>query len=241
MWRGVLVLTLVVASRASAQPPERSHEAYARGEALYQAGDFLGAAASFEQAYALERDPSILFNIAQAYRFGKACAKAAASYRRFLAAESAAPNAPQIREYIAEQERCAAQQAQAEQAEAARTAPAPAEPALADRGRTRRRSGLVLGGAGLLALGAGGYFSWRVQGLEREREGCAPCRLEQLEALDRRGGRAELAQLVAYGVGSLAVAGGVWLYVTGRRVREAPSVAITPVGSGGVVVGTLRF
>ena len=244
MWRGVLVVTLAIAaiaasaSRASAQP-EPSNDAYARGEAQYQAGDFLGAAASFEQAYAVERDPSILFNIAQSYRFGKACAKAADSYRRFLAAVSAAPNAPQIREYIAEQERCAARQA--DEARPARTEPAPAVTPPADRGRTRRLSGLALGGAGLLALGAGGYFSWRVQGLEREREDCPPCRLEELEDLDRRGGRAELAQVLAYGIGGLAVAGGVWLYVTGSRAREAASVAIAPVGSGGVVVGTLRF
>jgi len=82
MWRGVLALTFAVASQASARPPEGSSEAYARGEAQYQAGEFLAAAASFEEAYARERDPSILFNIAQAYRFGKACAKAADSYRR---------------------------------------------------------------------------------------------------------------------------------------------------------------
>jgi hypothetical protein len=239
MWRGVLVLTLAVASRASAQPQEGSSEAYARGEAQYRAGEFLAAAASFEEAYAAERDPSILFNLAQAYRFGKACAKAADSYRRYLAAVSDAPNAPQVRDYIAEQERCA--QREADGALRARAAPPPVVKPPSDRGRARRLGGVALGGAGVVALGAGAYLSWRVGDLEREREACAPCRLEQLDELDRRGRRAELAQILAYGVGGLAVAGGVVLYVAGHRAREASSLAIVPAGRGGLVVGTLRF
>jgi tetratricopeptide (TPR) repeat protein len=238
MRRGVLVLALAIASEASAQPQERSHEAYARGEAQYQAGDFLAAAASFEQAFALERDPSILFNVAQAYRFGKACAKSADAYRRFLAAVSDAPNAPQVREYIVEQERCAQSQADAARDTRGARPPVPERPA--DRGRARRIGGLAIAGAGGLALGAGAYFSWRVGDLEREREGCQ-CTLDRLEDLDARGRRAELAQIAAYGLGGLAIAGGVWLYVSGRRPREAPSVAVAPLGSGGIVVGMLRF
>ncbi|HWO19531.1 MAG TPA: hypothetical protein VNO30_12175 [Kofleriaceae bacterium] len=240
MRRGVLVLalTLAFANPASAQPPERSHEAYARGEAQYQAGDFLAAAASFEQAFALERDPSILFNVAQAYRFGKACAKAAGAYRRFLAAVSDAPNAAQIREYITEQERCAQSQADAARGTPERPPPIPERPA--DRGRARRIGGLALAGAGVLALGAGGYFSWRVGDLEREREACT-CTLDRLEDLDARGRRAELAQVAAYGLGGLALASGVWLYVSGRAAREAPAVAVAPLGSGAIVVGMLRF
>ena len=238
MWRGALVLTFAVASQAYARPPEGSSEAYARGEAQYQAGEFLAAAASFEEAYALERDPSILFNIAQAYRFGKSCAKAADSYRRFLAAVSDAPNARQVRDYIAEQERCA--RPPVNEQPPPRTGPAVVGPR-PERGRALRLSGLALGGAGLLALGAGGYFTWRVHDLEREHEDCSPCRLEELEALDRRGRRAEIAQLLAYGISGLALGGGVLLYVAGHQLREAPSVAIVPVGRGGMVAGTLRF
>ena len=239
MWRGVLVSILVVAGPAFAQPAAGSSGAYARGEAQYEAGEFLGAAASFEEAYAAERDPLILFNIAQAYRFGKACAKAADAYRRFLAAVSDAPNAAQVRDYIAEQEQCA--QRQADEARRVRTEPPPPVAPAPDRGRARRAAGLAVAGAGVLALGAGGYFSWRVGDLEQEREGCTPCRLADLEELDRRGRRAELAQILAYGAGGLAVAGGVWLYVTGRREREAPGVAVVPAGRGGVVMGTFRF
>jgi tetratricopeptide (TPR) repeat protein len=239
MWRGVLVLIFAVASEAYARPPEGSSEAYARGEAQYQAGEFLAAAASFEEAYAREHDPSILFNIAQAYRFGKACAKAADHYRRFLAAVSDAPNARQVRDYITEQERCARPPAN-EQPPPRTGPPAVAGPRPA-RGRALRLSGLALGGAGLLALGAGSYFTWRVHDLEREHEGCSPCRLEALEALDRRGRRAEIAQLLAYGIGGLALGGGVLFYVAGHQLREASSVAIVPVGRGGIVAGTLRF
>jgi len=237
MWRGVLVLTLAVASEASAQPPASSSEAYARGEQQYQAGEFLRAAASFEEAYAIERDPSILFNVAQAYRFGRACAKAAESYRRYLAAVSDAPNAQQVRDYIVEEDLCVRQ---AGEAKPPRAEPAPGgQPP--ERGRTRRMGGIALGAAGAVALGAGGYFTWQVSDLERERRACTPCKLVRLEDLDRSGRRAELAQIVAYGVGGLAIAGGVWLYIAGHRAREAPSVTLVPAGPGGVVVGTLRF
>jgi len=239
MWRGVLVLTLAVASRASAQPAPGASGAYARGEAQYQAGEFLAAAASFEEAYAAERDPSILFNVAQAYRFGKACAKAADAYRRFLAAASDAPNASQIRDHIAEQERCARQQA--EQARSARAEPPPARTPPAHPGRGWRLGGLAIGGAGVLALGVGGYFTWRIGDLEDEREGCVRCRLAQLEELDRRGHRAEQAEVLAYSLGGLAVFSGVLLYVTGHRMRETSRVAVVPVARGGLVVGTLRF
>lgn len=246
MWRGALVLTLAVAKAASAQPAEGAGDAYARGEAQYQAGDFPAAAASFEEAYARERDPSILFNLAQAYRFGKECAKAADAYRRFLAAVSDAPNAPQIRDYIAEQERCARPDDGARIERGATPhgmhgvhgVPPPPAP---DRGRTRRRIGLAVGGAGLGALGAGGYFSWRVGHLEREREACVPCTLARLEDIDRHGRRTELAQLVAYGAGGLALAAGAWLYLSGSWAREAPRVALVPLGRGGAVVGTLPF
>jgi hypothetical protein len=247
MRRGVLVLTLlVVAGEVRAQPKQNApqgqgqsgSEAYGRGEAQYQAGAYLEAAASFEAAYAAERDPSILFNIAQAYRFGKSCAKSADYYRRFLGAVSDAPNAKQIRAYIAEQERCAGRTV--DDARLMRREPAEVTPR-AGGGGARRAAGLAIIGAGVVAIAAGGYFSWRVGDLEREREGCTPCRLEELDALDRRGRRAEIAQVVAYGVGGLAVAGGVWLYVSGRGAGEAPSIAIVPVAQGGVVVGTRRF
>ncbi len=239
MWRGVLVLSLVVAGPAFAQPPAGSSGAYARGEAQYQAGDFLGAAASFEESYAVERDPSILFNIAQAYRFGKACAKAADAYRRFLAAVSDAPNAPRVRDYIAEQEQCVRRQT--DEPRLVRLEPPPAVRPSPDLGRARRAAGLAVAGAGVLALGAGGYFSWRVGDLERERESCTPCRLADLDELDRRGRRAELSQILAYGAGGLAVAGGVLLYVTGRREREAPGVAVVAAGGGGGVGGAVRL
>src|ERR1700679_3405566 len=57
---------------------------YAQGQQHFSAGEDLDAADDFEAAYALDHDPVYLYNIAQAYRLGIACARAADFYRKFL-------------------------------------------------------------------------------------------------------------------------------------------------------------
>jgi tetratricopeptide (TPR) repeat protein len=247
MWRvvlGVLGLALMI-QHASAQSPPIStqvNDAYTRGETLYQAGEYLAAAESFERVYALDPDPAVLFNIAQAYRFGNACAKAAAYYRKFLGAVRAPPNRAKVRDYIAEQDRCAKRQQADAELTAGGSSPTSTPPA-SDPGRTRRLLGIASGAVGLVAIGAGVYFTSRVAALEREHDACsptAPCEFAELTAIDRKAERAELQQIISYTVGVVALAGGVVMYVTGRRAREQ-HLAIVPARTGGFVVGTFRF
>src|SRR5256885_6575022 len=57
---------------------------YERGTALYDLQRYLEAAKEYEAAFEAKNDPALLFNIAQAYRFGGDYAKAIAAFRSFL-------------------------------------------------------------------------------------------------------------------------------------------------------------
>jgi hypothetical protein len=65
---------------------------FERGARAYESGRFDEAIASFEHAYALDPEPILLFNIAQAYRRLGNTEQALHHYRRYH--DSAPPNAP---------------------------------------------------------------------------------------------------------------------------------------------------
>lgn len=243
MWRVVLVVLglSLTNQHASAQPPPIStqvNEAYTRGEAYYKAGEYIAAAESFEQAYALDSDPATLFNVAQAYRFGNACAKAATYYRKFLDAVATAPNVDKVREYIAEQDRCVKRQLPTNPGRP------PDPPSTADRGRGRRFAGIATGAVGLVAIGAGVFFTLEVSDIERERDKrctqASPCELADLVAIDRRAERVQQKQIISYAVGGVAIAGGIALYLLGSTARTN-NIAIVPSRNSGLVVGTFQF
>src|SRR5215471_2792496 len=55
-----------------------------RGLAQYQRGELDGAIESFMEAFALSNNPGLLFNVAQAFRLKRDCARAKEYYRRYL-------------------------------------------------------------------------------------------------------------------------------------------------------------
>lgn len=83
----VLLVTLSGPGKARAEGGAKAtaRRLLAQGSAKYQAGDFAGAAADFQRAYAAYPSPKILFNLGQAYRALKQPDLAAESYGRFLA------------------------------------------------------------------------------------------------------------------------------------------------------------
>ena len=89
----LFLLAVVLASPALARDAKpEARAAWTDGLHLYDAGDYPGALARFQQAYAIEPAPLLLFNIAQAYRLQKDDANALATYREYLRAVPAAPN-----------------------------------------------------------------------------------------------------------------------------------------------------
>src|SRR6266540_1009674 len=101
-----VVLTLaVVASlpspaRAADDTTRAAREHFNRGRKLYDLQRFPEAAVEYEKAYELRDDPSLLFNIGQAYRGAGEAQKALGFYRAFLRRVPDAPNAAITRTLI---------------------------------------------------------------------------------------------------------------------------------------------
>lgn len=70
----------------------------------YKAGEYLEAANELNLAYSLQPQPVFLFNIAQAYRKGRASRAAKEMYQRFVEVAPTHPLAPEARGYIQDME-----------------------------------------------------------------------------------------------------------------------------------------
>ncbi|HYI00750.1 tetratricopeptide repeat protein [Hyalangium sp.] len=125
-WRlSVLLCALWVLAPWPAAGAEPAAEARAQarvkfndGNAAYEQGDFRRALEAFEAAYELVPLSGFLFNVAQCHRQLGDFARAASSYRRYLALSEKEPaNAAMVKELIAEMD------AKAKQQTASRAAP----------------------------------------------------------------------------------------------------------------------
>lgn len=253
----IVVIALVVmglgAQSASAQARDKAaaDKIFADGQQRYAAGEYLTAAEKFVAAYELDPDPAYLFNIAQAYRLGNACAKAAKYYREFLGAVSSAPNLAKVQQYIEQSDACAKTQQPLPTEPVIVTQPVepapPVEaPAPADPGRTKRYLGVGSIMVGVVAVGAGAYFSVRVGTLLTERDTlctlASPCTNQQIVDQDQEGKDAQRNSIIAYSVGGVALVAGVALYVLNRSTDETkPSFAIVPTSDGAMATGAFRF
>src|SRR5882757_3763412 len=95
------------AHAAPNDPAARAQAAADAGSALFERNDYAGAAVKFKEAYALTKDPSYLFNLAQVYRHAGDCVSAADYYGRFLGEVPNPPNVEKIRGWYASQMACA--------------------------------------------------------------------------------------------------------------------------------------
>jgi tetratricopeptide (TPR) repeat protein len=90
----------------------QAREKFNDGNTAYEQGDFRQALAAFEAAYQLAPLPGFLFNVAQCHRQLGDFARAASSYRRYLSLSEKEPaNAAMVKEFIAEMDIQAKQQA----------------------------------------------------------------------------------------------------------------------------------
>ena len=135
----VLSLTVLAASRARADEPAAPADAATaiaklndEGIALYKARDYRHAVEKFLQAYSLDGDPNLLFNIARCYEGLGDRASAIEKYEAFMAKPDADPQG----------NRRAAEAIRAlrKQASAANETGAAASPAARHVGRARRRN-----------------------------------------------------------------------------------------------------
>lgn len=240
-------LALVAAPAvAQGEPPDavpaRARGLAERGRAMYDAGDYAGALAAFQQAYSIAPSPGLLFNLAQAYRLRGSCNDAALMYARYLATNPAADRRALATDHLQTVERCARDPELARPLrEAARRAPTPPRPPELDDapaalpGRARRGAlersagtGLMIGGGAALAVAA--YYAAHAHDDERTvTDGYARgASWQELAPVDRRG-RAAASSARIFGVGgALGLAGGLALYLVGTRTDRAPlTLAVT--------------
>jgi hypothetical protein len=246
--RGAAAL-LVVCWIGVARADEQA-DLYVQGQQFFEAGAYLDAAAKFEAAYELGHDPAFLYNIAQAYRLARVCAKAADYYQRFFAAVPNPPEAEKIRGFADESAACAREQAPKPLPPPPQPPPAPRpSPVITpqapstDRGASKRIAGIAAASSGAALVAVGGYFTWSASDLAAQRTSlCQSCtwtpeRDATARDLDRRGHRAASLAIASYTIGGAALAAGVVLYLLGRS--EAPAVEVEPI-AGGVSISS-RF
>jgi tetratricopeptide (TPR) repeat protein len=247
---------LLASSVAFAQPDKIKAEAAARdGQVRYEAGEFKLAAERFELAYELDPDPAYLFNLAQAYRLGNECAKAAAAYRKLLGIVTSGPNVAKVEQYVQQMDVCAKSQEPVNSVpptppEQVVTEPRPPPPdVIENKGSPALRyAGIGVTAAGGLALVVGVLATKKVGDLEEQPEGlCAKgCVWEMVQdqaaALDRDGKRYQRRMVISYIGGGVAVLGGLAMIWLGReRTVEIGTVAIEPIEGGAMASGSFRF
>lgn len=251
--RWLLVVVLLASSVAFAQPDKSKAEAAAReGQQRYQAGEFALAAERFELAFQLDPDPAYLFNLAQSYRLGKACAKAAAAYRKLLGLVAQGPNTTKVQAYIEEMDACAKPQEPVAPPPAGTppVAEAPRLPPPAKKGR----SPFFYAGIGVTAIGAvelvvGALAMRSVSKTQDEREALcsAGCTWSLVEAransLDSDGRRYERRMKIGYIAGGITLAAGIVMVLLTRDpgYEREEMATIVPTDGGAMAVGTFHF
>lgn len=245
---GAAILATFCPSSALGQSDEtertRAIELFRESQASYGAGRFREAAVYLEEAYRLDPDPILLYNLARARESGGDLELALDAYQRYLAEAPAADDRPAVKARIAALERQVeererleallererqAREAAVQEAEAARAA------ARASQGWYREPFPWILGGVGVAGVAAGVVFG--VASGDRRDSARDAAEAARANELEDEANRLALGAHLAYAAGgALTVAGLVWGLVA---ASSAPSQAspISPSGRASVSLG----
>lgn len=248
--RAALCCLLAIASPAIADDSTKSLDKvdtskvealFAEGSKLYDTGQWDAAITAFREAYRLMPDPSILFNIGQAYRQKGRCRDATAAYKAYLR-NASDDNRARVEQLIKELEPCV----KIEEENARRLLPPPPAPPPLPAGptwpRTLRWSGYAAGGLGVALVGAGVLFSLRASKASADFEracadGCAAG--GELELIEQRGKDADRNATIFYVAGAASLAIGATLAVIGYRSGER--LVVQPAKGGAVATAAWRW
>lgn len=236
--------------------PAKARQLAAHGREMHERGQYDRAIAAFKEAYVIAPSPALLFNIAQAYRLQGNCEDAVLMYRRYLATGPGASARAVAETHLTTVERCVQKRTlniPLVDSMAYLNVPPPPGPEkviLEDKVRPQQaRSdlkkdvgiGLTIGGG--LALATAAYFGYRSYDAERDVERAYErgAKWNEVKSIHQRGERASRAAKI-FGIGGgLAVAGGVALWVLGRREERANQLALTPSARGAAVSYSWQF
>ena len=245
-----LVITVLCAAATASRADDIAPKARTlaeRGRIMHANGNYAGAIEAFKEAYVISPSPGLLFNLAQSYRLQADCENASIMYHRYLASDPPDEGRAIAEANLPAVERCAKEGVPLpppppppHAAVTART-----EPRAVDNGdepsshaRLEKNIGIGFTLAGALALGGALYFELRAVNAADDvsKIYADGGKGSDVAPLDQRGRDAERdARMLAAG-GTLAVIGGVALYLVGYRAERArPTVAIAPTRGGGHV------
>ena len=229
--------------------PAKARKLAEHGREMHKRARYDRAITAFKEAYVIAPSPALLFNIAQAYRLQGNCEDAVLMYRRYLAT-GPDPGARNVAEtHLATVERCIRKRTLniplGESLAYLDVPPPPGpekvivadKPASGSGGGIKKDvgMGLVLGGG--IALATAAYFGYQSYSSEREVERAYErgAKWPEVKKIHERGARADRAAKL-FGIGGgVAVAGGVALWVLGRRDERANQLAVTPAAKGAAV------
>jgi tetratricopeptide (TPR) repeat protein len=235
-----VVLALVLARSAAAQPnasdatdpKDEAQALYKEGANQYDLHEYATAIDDFKRAYALFAEPTILFDIAQAYRMLHDCDNATAFYRDYVRAK---PDGD---------DRDTAIKRQREQAA---PGPAPVGTIMVmtppPRNRGLKVAGIVTAAVGAAIAGAGIYFSLDAADKARQLEqACmASCVAGDVTSIDQAGQTSQDRALALYIIGGSALAIGTGMFVWATLHAGSETIRVAPLPGGAAVSTTVHF
>ena len=258
-----LTLSTVAVSPAWAgdDTTRAAREHFNRGRKLYDLQRFSEAATEYEKAYELRDDPSLLFNIGQAYRGAGEAQKALGFDRAFLRRVPDAPNAAITRTLIDDLRRTIDEQKKAQEQppqgtlhveEKPQPAPAPAPapvPAPAPppgpppvdthqlaQGKKLRLIGLGVGAFGVAALAVGGAMAGLTASVNDDLNHPKPSTPPPVysHSLESTGRTYQTLSYTFFAVGGAALVGGVATILVGQqKIKRSTHYAFAPMVAPG--------
>lgn len=234
------VLMMLCAASVTSAADERTaaREHFARGTKAFDLGQYDEAIREYMEAYKAKDAPEILYNIGQAHRLAGHNAEALRFYKVYVTKVPQAPNRDEVLrkieelEKVVEHERRATHNLPPDQTlprppEGAPSRPdvgATAAPAASistasrqSAGRSKRIAGVVVGGVGLGALGAGIAFGVLARNASDELSRADIAMMPFDASKERAGNTFQILEGVFLGIGGAAVVAGTVVYVLGLR------------------------
>jgi tetratricopeptide (TPR) repeat protein len=255
----VAVLALATGTAHAGEPgrpdviPQKARALADRGRAFHDAGDYPNAIIAFKEAYVMAPSPGLLFNLAQAYRLQGNCDDAALMYRRYINTGPSSEARGIAEAHLGSVERCVQKRAlNIPVDESVGPAPTPGAPdgslfvsdsKAATRAELQKDIGIGLAIGGGIAMAAAIYYAFDAHSAATSIEDAYAhgAKWKDVAPIDQRGERsARLAKICGVG-GGIAIAGGVALYVIGKRTERLAPIALVPTKHGAEVSVAWRF
>jgi tetratricopeptide (TPR) repeat protein len=226
------------AASSSVDPKQVQAESfYAEGAKQYNLHAYAAAIDAFKRAYDLAPEPTILFDIAQAYRLLKDCENAASFYRTYLRAKPDAHDRDKADKLASEMEGCAAVQLDQ------RPLPPPTQVVVpGPRSHGFRLAGIITVGVGAALAGTGVYFSLDAADKAHQLEHACmtSCQAADVASIDRDGKSSAQRAVAMYFASGIAIAAGCAIVWT--TMHASPdAVQVAPTSGGVTVSTTVRF